>query len=128
MHYTIFNIRRGVTYAETWREGYKFSEIQDALIKVSRERDEIEKEKKILSKRLKLKNGDKALKNSGYENLTPISQSEYYELDEIAKIRLLALKKRESDLLSSLEILAVERDTHIREVRRIRDEDQVFKF
>lgn len=57
--------------------------------------------------------------------MTPISQTEYFELDEIAKIRLLALKKKESELLSSLEVLALERDAHIRQVRRIRDEDQV---
>jgi hypothetical protein len=118
--------RRGVTYTETWREGYKFSEIQDALIQVSRDRDEIEKEKKMLSKRLKIKSGDKPVKING-ENLTPISQTEYYELEEIAKIRLQALRKKETDLLSSLELLALERDAHIREVRRIRDEDQVCK-
>ena len=127
--YTIFfNGRRGVTYSETWREGFKFSEIQDALIQVSRERDDIEKEKKILSKRLKLKTTEKVLKANNTENLTPITAAEFNELEEIAKIRLQALKKRECDLLSSLEVLAVERDLHIREVRRIRDEDQVYNL
>ena len=57
-----------------------------------------------------------------------ISLTEYNELDEIARLRLAVLKKEESDLLAELDKLATERDLHMREVRRIKDEDQVCDF
>ncbi|KAJ3337872.1 hypothetical protein HDU93_000372 [Gonapodya sp. JEL0774] len=55
--------------------------------------------------------------------LNPISIAEFHEYDEILKIRLSALKKEEADLLNQQERLSVERDQHVRELRRIRDED-----
>ncbi|KXS13327.1 kinase-like protein [Gonapodya prolifera JEL478] len=56
-------------------------------------------------------------------NLAPISIQEYTEYDEILKLRNAALKKEEGDLLAQQERLSVERDHHVRELRRIRDED-----
>ena len=56
--------------------------------------------------------------------LDPITLQEYYELEEIGRLRLGVLKKEETELLSDLDRLSIERDLHIREVRRIRDEDQ----
>ncbi|KAJ3040911.1 hypothetical protein HDV00_010122 [Rhizophlyctis rosea] len=55
----------------------------------------------------------------------PISSQEYHEFEEILQLRQTALKKEEQDLQAQLERLATERDLHIREARRIRDEDEV---
>ena len=60
--------------------------------------------------------------------LKAISLMEYNELEEIARLRLAMLKKEELDLLAELDKLATERDLHMREVRRIKDEDQVDAF
>ena len=55
-----------------------------------------------------------------------LTSQEFNELDEIARLRMAALKKEESDILLELDKLSIERDLHIRHIRRIREEDQVF--
>jgi hypothetical protein len=45
--------RRGIEYQECWREGYLFLDLQDQLTKITREKDALEKSKKMLMKRLK---------------------------------------------------------------------------
>ena len=49
--------------------------------------------------------------------------SEFYEQDEILKLRAAALKKEESDVQIELEKLEKERNLHIRELKRIQSED-----
>lgn len=50
---------------------------------------------------------------------------EYYECDEILKLRHNALKKEDADLQLEMEKLERERNLHIRELKRIHNEDQV---
>lgn len=52
---------------------------------------------------------------------------EYYECDEILKLRHNALKKEDADLQLEMEKLERERNLHIRELKRIHNEDQVKK-
>ena len=49
---------------------------------------------------------------------------EYYEMDEILKLRQQNLKKEDTDLGIELEKLERERNLHIRELKRIHNEDQ----
>lgn len=49
---------------------------------------------------------------------------EYYEMDEILKLRQANLKKEDADLQMELEKLERERNLHIRELKRIHNEDQ----
>jgi tousled-like kinase len=49
---------------------------------------------------------------------------EYYEADEILKLRQSALKKEDADLQLEMEKLERERNLHIRELKRIHNEDQ----
>lgn len=49
---------------------------------------------------------------------------EYYENDEILKLRQQNLKKEDADLQLELEKLERERNLHIRELKRIHNEDQ----
>lgn len=49
---------------------------------------------------------------------------EYYEQDEILKLRQSALKKEDADLQMEMEKLERERNVHIRELKRIQNEDQ----
>ena len=49
--------------------------------------------------------------------------SEFYEQDEIMKLRQAALKKEDTDLQTELEKLEQERNIHIRELKRIHSED-----
>lgn len=52
------------------------------------------------------------------------SWQEYYEADEILKLRQSALKKEDADLQLEMEKLERERNLHIRELKRIHNEDQ----
>lgn len=52
-----------------------------------------------------------------------LSISEYYELDEILKLRQASLKKEDADVQLELEKLERERNLHIRELKRIHNED-----
>ena len=48
---------------------------------------------------------------------------EFYEQDEIMKLRQAALKKEDTDFQTELEKLEQERNLHIREMKRIHSED-----
>lgn len=52
-----------------------------------------------------------------------LTMCEFYEQDEILKLRAASLKKEDSDLQLELEKLEQERNLHIRELRRIHSED-----
>ena len=52
-----------------------------------------------------------------------LSLAEFYEQDEILKLRQNALKKEDADLQLELEKLERERNLHIRELKRIHNED-----
>lgn len=56
--------------------------------------------------------------------LASLSWQEYYEADEILKLRQSALKKEDADLQLEMEKLERERNLHIRELKRIHNEDQ----
>lgn len=59
---------------------------------------------------------------------TTFTIQEYYECDEILKLRQNALKKEDADLQLEMEKLERERNLHIRELKRIHNEDQVRKL
>ena len=52
-----------------------------------------------------------------------LTVSDFYEQDEIMKLRQAALKKEDTDLQVDLEKLEQERNLHIREFKRIHAED-----
>ncbi|XP_039297024.1 serine/threonine-protein kinase tousled-like 2 [Nilaparvata lugens] len=76
--------------------------------------------------------GANALHNGGTEATTflkpdvlpGLTVQEYYEADEILKLRQSALKKEDADLQLEMEKLERERNLHIRELKRIHNEDQ----
>lgn len=53
-----------------------------------------------------------------------LSPQEYYEQEEILRIRLQQIKKEEMENISELERLEQERNLHIRELKRVQNEDQ----
>ncbi|KAJ3047760.1 Serine/threonine-protein kinase tousled-like 2 [Rhizophlyctis rosea] len=176
---TVTYERHGVDYHERWKEGYAFVELQAQIARITKEKEELDKRRRLLTKRLKLsaylpqtlfpppprarspthKNSDKTttpedpkttfhpptsratpdsntptpsprttartLKDKDDTNpLEPITSQEYHEQEEIIKLRLAALKKEEGEVQGMVERLGVERDLHVRESRRVRDEDE----
>ena len=101
--------------------------------RISHEREDIEKQRKLLQKRkpaltpggakapAKNKDSDGFVKPGNAIN--QLSVEEYYEQDEILKLRQASLKKEDADLALELEKLERERNLHIRELKRIHNED-----
>lgn len=172
--------RVGATFQENWTDGYAFQELTRRQEEISTEREEIDRQKKLLMKK-RPSNAETGRKRN---NLTtaqgggggsggaggvggssggaggasgggggssstsstststlhngsdatflkpdPVSggytMQEYYECDEILKLRQNALKKEDADLQLETEKLERERNLHIRELKRIHNEDQV---
>jgi tousled-like kinase len=144
--------RVGATFQENWTDGYAFQELARRQEEITSEREEIDKQKKSLVKKRPtnaesgrkrnssttssapavtsttgLHNGGDAtfLKPEPVASSSTFTLQEYYECDEILKLRHNALKKEDADLQLEMEKLERERNLHIRELKRIHNEDQV---
>ncbi|XP_068747378.1 serine/threonine-protein kinase tousled-like 2 [Montipora capricornis] len=128
-------VRQGVSFVETWVDGHAFKELAVQQERINHQREELEKQKKSLAKKKPQSNAANAKerklpKTSGVDidqfarptspMLTPM---EYHEREEILKLRAVALKKEETDLQVEQEKLDRERNLHIRELKRIHNED-----
>ncbi|XP_070501505.1 serine/threonine-protein kinase tousled-like 2 isoform X2 [Chironomus tepperi] len=144
--------RVGATFQENWTDGYAFQELARRQEEITSEREEIDRQKKSLVKKRptnteggrkrntsttsspvpavasssNLHNGGDAtfLKPEPVGNSSTFTLQEYYECDEILKLRHNALKKEDADLQLEMEKLERERNLHIRELKRIHNEDQ----
>ena len=190
--------RQGASFVENWNDGHAFTELIKKQEQITLEREEIERQRKMLAKRkpasVQVKKNNSSSTNvnstsisqtnnngstaansstnnnasgnnlsngttSGVGSSTSASVSgftdfakpevpgsstaggssssgnlnnstkeltwyEYYEMDEILKLRQQNLKKEDADLQLELEKLERERNLHIRELKRIHNEDQ----
>ncbi|XP_003745176.1 serine/threonine-protein kinase tousled-like 2 [Galendromus occidentalis] len=140
--------RQGASFVENWVDGHAFTELLKKQEQVASEREEIERQRKLLAKR-KPVGPAQAAKNQGGKTVAAVTQQangstsgggefvkpespkdtsrltwyEYYEQEEILKLRGQTLKKEDSDLQLELEKLERERNLHIRELKRIHNED-----
>merc|ERR1712012_479540 len=142
----------GASFQENWTDGYAFQELSKRQEEVAHERDEIDKRKKMLQKKRPVdKESKKAaqaaaannsgkfdqshnmLQNGGGNDETTfirppardaLTMQEYYESEEILKLRQNSLKKDDAEIASEMEKLERERNLHIRELKRIHNEDQ----
>jgi tousled-like kinase len=111
--------RHGTEFIEVWQDGVAFKDIKKRLELNEGQRNEIEKTKKQLSKkRTNLTKSDS--KSEG--EVTP-EIAEIMEQEELLKLKLAYLKKQETDLQTERERLLLEKSLHIRELKRITDED-----
>ncbi|CAB1346614.1 unnamed protein product [Coregonus sp. 'balchen'] len=148
-HFT--TVRHGASFTEQWTDGFAFQNLVKLSILVSgqqewinQQREEIEKQRKLLAKRKppSSSNSQAPTTNSepkqrktkavnGAENdpfLKPslpqlLTLAEYHEQEEIYKLRLGHLKKEEAEIQVELERLERVRNLHIRELKRINNED-----
>lgn len=138
--------RVGATFQENWTDGYAFQELARRQEEIATEREEIDKQKKILMKKRPSNSDSRKRSNSSTSTSSSLAaslhngdsggflkpdavaggytQQEYYECDEILKLRQNALKKEDADLQLEMEKLERERNLHIRELKRIHNEDQ----
>lgn len=135
----IYFFNLGAVFAENWVEGTAFTELLKKQEQIGTAREEIERQRKMLMKKRPLSTGKSktsstsSLSNGGDnsngefakpESPKEMNWYEYHEQDEILKLRSQALKKEDADLQLELEKLERERNLHIRELKRIHNEDQ----
>eukprot|EP00092_Neocalanus_flemingeri_P012548 GFUD01013524.1.p1 GENE.GFUD01013524.1~~GFUD01013524.1.p1 ORF type:complete len:933 (+),score=190.12 GFUD01013524.1:215-3013(+) len=144
--------RVGASFQENWTDGYAFQELAKKQEEIGQEREEIDKRRKQLSKKKPVdketKRAAQAANNSGgggfdqhqvglqngqnSEETTfikppardALTMQEYYEAEEILRLRQNSLKKDDSEMAIEMEKLERERNLHIRELKRIHNEDQ----
>uniref|UniRef100_A0A8C6T332 non-specific serine/threonine protein kinase n=1 Tax=Neogobius melanostomus TaxID=47308 RepID=A0A8C6T332_9GOBI len=137
-HFT--SVRHGASYTEQWTDGYAFQNLIKQQESINQQREDIERQRKLLAKRkppnpaspsmsmastsepkqrkTKVVNG-----NDSDPFLKPLTLAEYHEQEEIFKLRLGHLKKEEAEIQAELERLERVRNLHIRELKRINNED-----
>ncbi|XP_044302977.1 serine/threonine-protein kinase tousled-like 2 isoform X3 [Varanus komodoensis] len=125
-------VRHGASYTEQWTDGYAFQNLIKQQERINSQREDIERQRKMLAKRKPpamgqvppATNEQKQRKNktNGAENET-LTLAEYHEQEEIFKLRLGHLKKEEAEIQAELERLERVRNLHIRELKRIHNED-----
>uniref|UniRef100_A0AAQ4QKH9 non-specific serine/threonine protein kinase n=1 Tax=Gasterosteus aculeatus aculeatus TaxID=481459 RepID=A0AAQ4QKH9_GASAC len=150
-HFT--TVRHGASFTEQWTDGYAFQNLIKQQEGINQQREDIERQRKLLAKRkppnpaspslsvastseakqrkAKVVNGndsDPFLKLVCPAILTctyfvRLTLAEYHEQEEIFKLRLGHLKKEEAEIQAELERLERVRNLHIRELKRINNED-----
>ncbi|KAM8728966.1 serine/threonine-protein kinase tousled-like 2 isoform X1 [Acanthopagrus latus] len=129
-HFT--TVRHGASFTEQWTDGYAFQNLIKQQERVNSQREDIERQRKLLGKRKppsmaqtpppSLEQNRRKSRNNGQEN-EALSLAEYHEQEEIFKLRIGHLKKEEAEIQSELEHLERVRNLHIRELKRIHNED-----
>uniref|UniRef100_A0A671XYJ6 non-specific serine/threonine protein kinase n=1 Tax=Sparus aurata TaxID=8175 RepID=A0A671XYJ6_SPAAU len=137
-HFT--TVRHGASFTEQWTDGYAFQNLIKQQERVNSQREDIERQRKLLGKRKppsmaqtpppSLEQNRRKSRNNGQENENccsfvqhRLSLAEYHEQEEIFKLRIGHLKKEEAEIQSELEHLERVRNLHIRELKRIHNED-----
>ncbi|XP_076061798.1 tousled-like kinase isoform X3 [Oratosquilla oratoria] len=131
--------RVGASFQENWQDGYAFQELTKRQEELQAEKEEIDRQRKMLMKRKPQEGGSNTRKRGGstqnqVSNLAngmgaehdnrDLTLQEHYEAEEILKLRQTALKKEDTDLQQEMEKLERARNLHIRELKRIHNEDQ----
>ncbi|CAK8674596.1 unnamed protein product [Clavelina lepadiformis] len=123
--------RQGTGYQETWTNGWAFTELGDKKDKINKEKEDIEKARKTLNKRrpptASARGKFSSVESDSFvkpkEPKDTLSAQDFHERDEILRQRLNAVKRDELELQFELERLERERSLHIRELKRISNED-----
>uniref|UniRef100_A0AAY3ZZE1 Protein kinase domain-containing protein n=1 Tax=Denticeps clupeoides TaxID=299321 RepID=A0AAY3ZZE1_9TELE len=129
-HFT--TVRHGASFTEQWTDGYAFQNLIKQQERINSEREDIERQRKLLGKRKppsvaqapppSIEPIKRKSKSNGVES-EALSLAEYHEQEEIFKLRLGYLKKEEAEIQAELERLERVRNLHIRELKRIHNED-----
>uniref|UniRef100_A0AAX7U0G0 non-specific serine/threonine protein kinase n=1 Tax=Astatotilapia calliptera TaxID=8154 RepID=A0AAX7U0G0_ASTCA len=117
-HFT--TVRHGASYTEQWTDGYAFQNLIKQQEGINQQREDIERQRKLLAKR---KPPNPAAPSLSVASASELTLAEYHEQEEIFKLRLGHLKKEEAEIQAELERLERVRNLHIRELKRINNED-----
>lgn len=91
--------RKGSQFAESWKDGSAFTDLLQKQDEVTSQREEIEKERKLLMKRKPGAASGKSNRHTSHDSdgtkspLPPLTTEEYFEREEVLKLRVVSLKK-----------------------------------
>ncbi|TWW81232.1 serine/threonine-protein kinase tousled-like 2 isoform X1 [Takifugu flavidus] len=129
-HFT--TVRHGASFTEQWTDGYAFQNLIKQQERVSSQREDMERQRKLLGKRKpaslaptpppSTEQNKRKSRSTSQEN-EALSLAQYHEQEEIFKLRIIHLKKEEAEIQAELEQLERIRNLHIRELKRIHNED-----
>uniref|UniRef100_A0A4W5JID9 non-specific serine/threonine protein kinase n=1 Tax=Hucho hucho TaxID=62062 RepID=A0A4W5JID9_9TELE len=132
-HFT--TVRHGASFTEQWTDGYAFQNLIKSQERINSQREDIERQRKLLGKRKPSTTSTTTAQRKRkkmtvlklplfvFEPHNRLSLAEYHEQEEIFKLRLGHLKKEEAEIQAELERLERVRNLHIRELKRIHNED-----
>uniref|UniRef100_A0A667ZFC3 non-specific serine/threonine protein kinase n=1 Tax=Myripristis murdjan TaxID=586833 RepID=A0A667ZFC3_9TELE len=136
-HFT--TVRHGASYTEQWTDGYAFQNLVKQQESINQQREDIERQRKLLAKRKPpnpsspslsvastsepKQRKTKVVNGNDPDPFLKLTLAEYHEQEEIFKLRLGHLKKEEAEIQAELERLERVRNLHIRELKRINNED-----
>uniref|UniRef100_A0A8C2YXE3 Protein kinase domain-containing protein n=1 Tax=Cyclopterus lumpus TaxID=8103 RepID=A0A8C2YXE3_CYCLU len=133
---SLHTVRHGASYTEQWTDGYAFQNLIKQQEGINQQREDIERQRKLLAKRkppnpaspsLSVASTSEAKQRKtkvvNGNDSDPLTLAEYHEQEEIFKLRLGHLKKEEAEIQAELERLERVRNLHIRELKRINNED-----
>ncbi|KAJ7296141.1 hypothetical protein O6H91_Y141400 [Diphasiastrum complanatum] len=109
-------MRAGTVMSEVWEDGQAQKDFQARLRTLMEQREAIEKERKLLKK----KHTEKAEGNDVEQG---IGEEEFLAKEEMYRCRLLGIKREEDAVLKDRDRYELEKARHVRELKRIRDED-----
>nr|XP_015818595.2 serine/threonine-protein kinase tousled-like 2 isoform X1 [Nothobranchius furzeri] len=125
----VTTVRHGASFTEQWTIGYAFQNLIRQQEEISSQREDIERQRKLLGKRkppttqiANMEQSKRRSRRNGREN-EMMSLAEYRAQEEIFKLRLGRLKKQDVEIQTELEQLERVRNVHIQEMRRIHNED-----
>lgn len=109
-------IRVGTVISEIWEDGQALKDIQVHLRSLLEQKEAIERHRKSVKKR-------QTDKSEGSDSEPGMAEEEFLIQDEICKSRLQGIKREEDAALRERDRYELEKQRHIREIKRIRDED-----
>lgn len=111
--------RLGPQIGEVFEEGNSFRELAAKHQDLQQQRDLIDRERKALRQRSTAKDESKAVDGGAHSE---VAFRERHEREDVLRLKSLTLKRLEAALVDERARLEREKQVHIRELKRIRDE------
>ncbi|KAK9734651.1 hypothetical protein RND81_04G154900 [Saponaria officinalis] len=109
-------IRAGTVISETWEDGQALKDINTHIRQLLEAKEVVERQRKLLRKR-------PSDKSDGGDTESGNQEEDFLIQDEIYKSRLASIKREEEVVFREKDRYELEKGRHIREMKRIRDED-----
>ncbi|EFC37364.1 predicted protein [Naegleria gruberi] len=117
--------QKGLDVYEVWQDGTLFQQLKENENRITTEKDKLEKQKKNIQKqRQQLKKEQITTNDAEFIRKLEEQLHDLNEQEETVKLKLIHLKKEETQNIAEQENLLIEKSIQIREIKRIRDQEK----